>query len=63
MGRPLPGIDGWVDGRRARARPATAPTFFRGYIGDRGAERPVAHRRPVTQDDDGSSSSRGATTT
>ena len=53
MGRPLPGIDAWVDDGELVLDPATVPTFFRGYLGDDGAERPWRTGDRVTQDDEG----------
>ena len=46
MGRPLPGIDAWVDDGELVLDPATVPTFFRGYLGDSAPSGPVANRRP-----------------
>jgi acyl-coenzyme A synthetase/AMP-(fatty) acid ligase len=53
MGRPLPGIDAWVQDGELVLDPATVPTFFRGYLGD---EAPSARWHTgdrVTQDDEG----------
>jgi acetyl-CoA synthetase len=34
MGRPLPGIDLWIDSGELVGDPATIPTFFSGYVGE-----------------------------
>lgn len=39
MGRPLPGVDLWLDEGELVADPATVPTFFSGYIGEAPAPR------------------------
>ena len=46
MGRPLPGHRRLGRGRRARARPADGADLLPRLPRRRGAERPVAHRRP-----------------
>ncbi len=54
MGRPLPGIDAWVEDGELVLDPATVPTFFRGYAD--GASAPNGPWRTgdrVTVDDDG----------
>jgi len=53
MGRPLPGIDAWVDDGELVVHPATVPTFFRGYVGDTAPTGPWRTGDRVTQDDDG----------
>jgi acyl-coenzyme A synthetase/AMP-(fatty) acid ligase len=53
MGRPLPGIDAWVDDGELVVDPATVPTFFRGYLGDMAPSGPWRTGDRVTQDDDG----------
>jgi acetyl-CoA synthetase len=53
MGRPLPGIDAWVDGGELVLDPATVPTFFRGYLGDTAPSGPWRTGDRVTQDDEG----------
>jgi acyl-coenzyme A synthetase/AMP-(fatty) acid ligase len=53
MGRPLPGIDAWVDDGELVLDPATVPTFFRGYLGDPAPSGPWRTGDRVTQDDDG----------
>jgi acyl-coenzyme A synthetase/AMP-(fatty) acid ligase len=53
MGRPLPGIDAWVDDGELVLDPATVPTFFRGYLGDEAPSGPWRTGDRVTQDEDG----------
>ncbi|MGB2711394.1 MAG: AMP-binding protein, partial [Conexibacter sp.] len=67
MGRALPGVRLWIEDGELLADPATVPTFFLGYLGERGSgpsPRPPAlpERSPgevwrtgdrVRQDDDG----------
>jgi acyl-coenzyme A synthetase/AMP-(fatty) acid ligase len=53
MGRPLPGIDAWVDDGELVVDPATVPTFFRGYLGDEAPSGPWRTGDRVTQDDEG----------
>jgi acetyl-CoA synthetase len=53
MGRPLPGIDAWVDGGELVLDPTTVPTFFRGYLDDPAPTGPWRTGDRVTQDDDG----------
>ncbi len=54
MGRPLPGVQLWVDDGELVADPATVPTFFTGYLGDRPPAADVWRTGDrVTQDDDG----------
>ena len=53
MGRPLPGIDAWVQDGELVLDPATVPTFFRGYLGDEAPSGPWRTGDRVTQDDDG----------
>jgi acyl-coenzyme A synthetase/AMP-(fatty) acid ligase len=53
MGRPLPGIDAWVQDGELVLDPATVPTFFRGYLGDEAPSGPWHTGDRVTQDDDG----------
>jgi acyl-coenzyme A synthetase/AMP-(fatty) acid ligase len=53
MGRPLPGIDAWVDDGELVLDPATVPTFFRGYLGDDAPSGPWHTGDRVTQDDEG----------
>ena len=53
MGRPLPGIDAWVEDGELVLDPATVPTFFRGYLGDEAPSGPWHTGDRVTQDDDG----------
>jgi acyl-coenzyme A synthetase/AMP-(fatty) acid ligase len=53
MGRPLPGVDAWVDEGELVLNPATLPTFFRGYIGDPAPTGPWRTGDRVTQDADG----------
>ena len=53
MGRPLPGIDAWVDDGELVVDPATVPTFFRGYLGDEAPSGPWRTGDRVTQDEDG----------
>jgi acyl-coenzyme A synthetase/AMP-(fatty) acid ligase len=53
MGRPLPGIDAWVQDGELVLDPATVPTFFRGYLGDDAPRGPWHTGDRVTQDDEG----------
>ena len=53
MGRPLPGIDAWVDEGELVLDPATVPTFFRGYLGEEAPSGPWRTGDRVTQDEDG----------
>jgi acetyl-CoA synthetase len=53
MGRPLPGIDAWVQDGELVLDPATVPTFFRGYLGDDSPSGPWHTGDRVTQDDEG----------
>jgi len=53
MGRPLPGIDAWVDDGELVVAPATVPTFFRGYLGEDAPGGPWRTGDRVTRDDDG----------
>ena len=53
MGRPLPGIDAWVQDGELVLDPATVPTFFRGYLGDEAPSGPWHTGDRVTQDDEG----------
>jgi acyl-coenzyme A synthetase/AMP-(fatty) acid ligase len=53
MGRPLPGIDAWVDDGELVLDPATVPTFFRGYLGERAPAGAWRTGDRVTRDDDG----------
>jgi acyl-coenzyme A synthetase/AMP-(fatty) acid ligase len=53
MGRPLPGIDAWVEDGELVVDPATVPTFFRGYLGDDAPTAPWRTGDRVTQDEDG----------
>jgi acyl-coenzyme A synthetase/AMP-(fatty) acid ligase len=55
MGRPLPGIDLWVEDGELVADPRTVPTFFLGYLGEERHDRetPWHTGDRVTQDDDG----------
>jgi acyl-coenzyme A synthetase/AMP-(fatty) acid ligase len=53
MGRPLPGIDAWVQDGELVLDPATVPTFFRGYLGDDAPSGPWHTGDRVTQDDEG----------
>src|SRR4051794_16382503 len=53
MGRPLPGIDAWVQDGELVLDPATVPTFFRGYLGDEAPGGPWHTGDRVTQDDEG----------
>jgi acyl-coenzyme A synthetase/AMP-(fatty) acid ligase len=53
MGRPLPGVDAWVDDGELVVDPATVPTFFRGYLDDPAPSGPWRTGDRVTQDDDG----------
>jgi len=53
MGRPLPGVDAWVDDGELVLDPATVPTFFRGYLGEEAPSGPWRTGDRVTQDGDG----------
>jgi acetyl-CoA synthetase len=53
MGRPLPGINAWVDDGELVVDPATVPTFFHGYLGDDAPSGPWRTGDRVTQDEDG----------
>jgi acyl-coenzyme A synthetase/AMP-(fatty) acid ligase len=53
MGRPLPGIEAWVDDGELVVDPATVPTFFRGYLGETAPSGPWRTGDRVIQDDDG----------
>jgi acyl-coenzyme A synthetase/AMP-(fatty) acid ligase len=53
MGRPLPGIDAWVDDGELVLDPTTVPTFFRGYVDAPAPTGPWRTGDRVTQDDDG----------
>jgi acyl-coenzyme A synthetase/AMP-(fatty) acid ligase len=53
MGRPLPGIDAWVDDGELVVDPSTVPTFFRGYLGDPAPAGPWRTGDRVTRDDEG----------
>jgi acyl-coenzyme A synthetase/AMP-(fatty) acid ligase len=55
MGRPLPGVELWVDDGELVADPATVPTFFLGYLGDAepAGDAPWRTGDRVVQDDDG----------
>ena len=53
MGRPLPGIDAWVEDGELVVDPASVPTFFRGYLGDTAPSGPWRTGDRVTRDDDG----------
>jgi acyl-coenzyme A synthetase/AMP-(fatty) acid ligase len=53
MGRPLPGIDAWVDDGELVLDPATVPTFFRGYLGDEAPAGPWRTGDRVTRDEEG----------
>jgi acyl-coenzyme A synthetase/AMP-(fatty) acid ligase len=53
MGRPLPGIDAWVDDGELVLDPSTVPTFFRGYLDDPAPSGPWRTGDRVTQDDEG----------
>ncbi|MGZ6673951.1 MAG: acyl-CoA synthetase [Solirubrobacteraceae bacterium] len=53
MGRPLPGIDAWVQDGELVVDPATVPTFFRGYLGDEAPSGPWHTGDRVTRDDEG----------
>ena len=53
MGRPLPGVDAWVDDGELVVEPATVPTFFRGYLGEDAPGGPWRTGDRVTRDDDG----------
>jgi acyl-coenzyme A synthetase/AMP-(fatty) acid ligase len=55
MGRPLPGVELWIDDGELVADPATIPTFFLKYLGDEGdpASGPWRTGDRVVQDADG----------
>jgi acyl-coenzyme A synthetase/AMP-(fatty) acid ligase len=53
MGRPLPGVDAWVDDGELVLDPATVPTFFRGYVGEEAPSGPWRTGDRVTRDEDG----------
>jgi acyl-coenzyme A synthetase/AMP-(fatty) acid ligase len=53
MGRPLPGIEAWVQDGELVLDPATVPTFFRGYVGEQAPSGPWHTGDRVTQDDEG----------
>jgi acyl-coenzyme A synthetase/AMP-(fatty) acid ligase len=53
MGRPLPGIDAWVQDGELVLDPATVPTFFRGYLGEAAPAGAWHTGDRVTQDEDG----------
>ena len=53
MGRPLPGVDAWVDDGELVLDPATVPTFFRGYLGEEAPNGPWRTGDRVAQDEDG----------
>jgi acetyl-CoA synthetase len=53
MGRPLPGIDAWVDDGELVVDPSTVPTFFRGYLGDPAPAGPWRTGDRVARDDEG----------
>jgi len=53
MGRPLPGVDAWVDDGELVLDPATVPTFFRGYLGEEAPSGPWRTGDRVAQDEDG----------
>jgi acyl-coenzyme A synthetase/AMP-(fatty) acid ligase len=53
MGRPLPGIDAWVQDGELVLDPVTVPTFFRGYLGDEAPSGRWHTGDRVTQDDEG----------
>jgi acyl-coenzyme A synthetase/AMP-(fatty) acid ligase len=53
MGRPLPGIDAWVDDGELVLDPATVPTFFTGYLGDPAPDGAWRTGDRVTQDGEG----------
>jgi acyl-coenzyme A synthetase/AMP-(fatty) acid ligase len=53
MGRPLPGVDAWVDDGELVLDPATVPTFFRGYLGEEAPSGPWRTGDRVTRDEDG----------
>jgi acyl-coenzyme A synthetase/AMP-(fatty) acid ligase len=53
MGRPLPGVDAWVDDGELVLDPTTVPTFFRGYLGEEAPSGPWRTGDRVTQDGDG----------
>jgi acyl-coenzyme A synthetase/AMP-(fatty) acid ligase len=53
MGKPLPGIKLWVEDGELVADPATIPTFFLGYYGERVAPGPWRTGDLAHADDDG----------
>jgi acyl-coenzyme A synthetase/AMP-(fatty) acid ligase len=53
MGRPLPGIDVWVQEGELVLDAATVPTFFRGYLGDEAPNGTWHTGDRVTQDEEG----------
>jgi acetyl-CoA synthetase len=55
MGRPLPGVNLWVEDGELVADPTTIPTFFLGYLGEERWDRTQPWRTGdrVTQDEDG----------
>jgi acyl-coenzyme A synthetase/AMP-(fatty) acid ligase len=55
MGRPLPGVELWIDDGELVAGPRTVPTFFLGYLGDGGRDLDAPWRTGdrVHADDDG----------
>jgi acyl-coenzyme A synthetase/AMP-(fatty) acid ligase len=53
MGRPLPGIDVWVQDGELVLDPATVPTFFRGYLGEDAPSGPWHTGDRVAQDEQG----------
>ena len=53
MGRPLPGVDAWVDDGELVLDPATVPTFFRGDLGEEAPSGPWRTGDRVAQDEDG----------
>lgn len=55
MGRPLPGIEMWIDEGELVVDPRTVPTFFLGYMGEEphDLDRPWRTGDEVEEDDDG----------
>ncbi|MDQ1702398.1 MAG: acetyl-CoA synthetase, partial [Frankiaceae bacterium] len=53
MGRPLPGVQAWVDDGELVVDPSTVPTFFLGYLGEAPPEGPWRTGDRVHTDDDG----------
>jgi acyl-coenzyme A synthetase/AMP-(fatty) acid ligase len=55
MGRPLPGVELWLDEGELVADPASVPTFFHGYLGEEPAprDRPWRTGDRAEQDADG----------